>query len=293
MPIIAALTDAEIPDVDRRLSLFSGNLFVYTPRPSTGALSAAARDRLEELLGPEPMWAQQQLTEVEFTTLFNAAVRSLSRVALGLAADVAVDFGCDPGSTFVGGASLVAATGVGFVAHGLGTPQHPHRDTWYAASSCQVNWWVPLYHLEASTSFAFHPHYWDVPVANNSRDFVYEEWARRLQAIGAAGSRDALTEPRPLAPIDLSPDVQICCPPGGVVLSSAAQLYSGVPNDTLETHFSVHFQTVSEADLMAGRGASNLDAEPQGSALSDFVRCSDQSPIPQELVERDIARRRA
>lgn len=292
MPIVASLSGGEVPDEDRRLSLFSGNFFVYHPRASTEILADEARACLDELLGPDPARVEQELTEVEFTTLFNAAARRLGRVVLGMAASVAVDFGCDPASTYVGGATLVAGTGAGLVAQGLRAPQHPHRDTWYAASSSQVNWWIPLDDPEAGASFAFHPLYWDVPVLNSSSEFVFEEWAQSVRARGAIGARDPLAEPRPLVPIDLTPDIRICCPAGGVVISSVAQLYSSVPNDTLTTHFSVRFQTVSAADLLAGQGASNLDAEPQGTALRGFVRCSDQSPIPRDLVELGLARGR-
>lgn len=292
VPVIVSLTGDEVPDRDRRQSVFSGNLFVYSPRASSRALTDAARGRLEQFLGAEPAWAQQRLSEAEFMTLFNAAVRSLRASLLDLAGAIVKEFGCDPESTFIGAVSLVAGTGFGFLAHGLGVPQHPHRDTWYAASISQVNWWVPLNDLDASSSFAFHPLYWDVAVNNSSKDFVFEEWTRVGKAGDHGGVGDRLAEPRPLDPIDLAPEIQISCPAGSVVVSSAAQLWSMVPNETLKTHFNVQFQTVSQADLETGLGASNVDAAPRGTSLATFVRCSDLSPIPQELIERDLDLRR-
>ncbi len=291
--LIHSLANLEVSDQDRRLHLFSGDLFVYAPRPSTLAFCAASRSIIEQMLGAEPIWAQQRMTEAEFAILFKAASRNFGHIVEGLASVIVADLGCDPTTTFVGLPSLVAMTGFGFIAHGLGMYQHPHRDTWYAASPCQLNWWVPLYGLDAGASLAFHPQYWDLPVQNSSKEFDFDEWFAANRTTQDFVAREPFAQPRPLDPIDLTPEIRISCPPGGIIISSVAQLYSAVPNESLKTHFSVQFQTVSEADLEFGRGASNLDAEPKGTSLSSFVRCSDLSPIPRELVESDLRRRRS
>lgn len=276
--------DAEVTDRERRSLVFAGNLFVYSPRPSTLVLSVASRMTIESVLGPDPVRAQQQLTEAEFAAKFRVAARSFSDNAVELACATVTDFGCDPDETFVGVPLLVATTGRNFFAYGFGAPHHPHRDTWYAAAPCQVNWWIPLYGLDASAAFAFHSSYWDAPVHNTSRDFDYEAWYAARLSGREITTTEAMAQPRPLDPIELAPDIRISCPAGGVIISSAAQLYSAVPNQTSETHFSVHFQTASAFDLRNGEGAMNLDAEPSGTALVNFVRCSDRSPMPGELA---------
>jgi hypothetical protein len=293
MTIVYALTNAEFSDRDRRDSIFAGNLFVYGPRPSTLALSSVSRRILEQRFGPDPAWAQQRMSESTFSENFTAAARSLSLVVLELASAIVADFGCDRATTFVGSPTLVATTGHGFLAHGLGIAQHPHRDTWYAASPSQLNWWIPQYDVDAGASFAFHTQYWDSPIRNTSSEFQYDQWYE-VNQIGQSGfRRDTLLDPRPVDPIDLFPELRITCPAGGAILSSVSQLYSAVPNETLKTHFGVHFQTVSESDLEAGYGASDPDAATLGSSLSSFVRCSDLSPIPDSLVEREVTRRRS
>lgn len=284
MPVIHAFMDAEITDHERRRLLFAGNLFVYSPRSSTLALSAASRMTIETVLGPDPVQAQQQLTKAVFAEQFRIAARSFSHNAVELACATVADFGCDPDETFVGVPLLVATTGQNFFAYGFGAPQHPHRDTWYAAPPCQVNWWIPLYGLDASAAFAFHSSYWDAPVHNTSPDFDYESWYEARLAGREITTSDAITQPRPLDPIELAHDIRIGCPAGCVIISSAAQLYSAVPNESLETYFSVHFQTVSSFDLRNGEGAVNLDAEPPVTALVNFVRCRDRSPMPRELM---------
>jgi hypothetical protein len=288
MPIIYALAEAEIPDRERRLSLFEGNLFVYSPNASTEELCSVARSEIEAFLGDEPTWAQQRMSEVEFFARFAALTDHLNAVLPDLARHVVGDFGCDMSSTYVGPPSMAAVTGQGFIAHGLGAPQHPHRATWYGASQSQVRWSIPLYPVADGPCLVFHPDYFDVPVTNSSRNFDCEH---PVHAIDGSESDEGLAEPRPLAPIDLSQQIGVACPAGGLILSSAAQLCSTVPNETLQTHFSVHFQTVNAADLESGAGPSNVDAEPVGSALTDFVRCADLVPIPEPLVKRDLERR--
>lgn len=287
VPIVLSLTDAEVTETVRRPSLFSGNLFVYNPRPTTQALCAAAASALERFLGPDPVTAQRRMSESEWVGRFNEAVCHLAPESMPLATAMVRDFGCDPATTFVRAPSLSGSTGNGFLAHGLGIPRHPHRDTWYAAAACQINWWVPLFDLDASASFAFHPLYWDLPVRNTSRDWDSE----RLEAdsrLPAVTTETWLAQPRPVAPIDMLPQIRLCCRAGGVIMSSAAQLYSRVPDETTRTHFAVHFETVDERDLLSGEGASNIDAAPRGSLLSSFLRCSDMSPMPRGLIEQAL-----
>lgn len=288
MAIVHTFTNAEVTEQERRQSVYLGNLFVYSPRPSTLALAAAARVILESTLGPDPVWMQKGLSAEEF----DEVARNVSQNVLELARAAAVDLGCVPDATFVGPPFLVATTGAGFRARGLGAPHHPHRDTWYAASPSQVNWWVPLYDFDASAVFAFHLPYWGVPVHNTSGDFDYEVWDEATHSGRRVGEAEALSQPRATDPIDLAPDIRIRCPAGGVIISSVAHLYSAVPSETPKAYFSVHFQTVSRADLESGAGAANLDAHAKGTALTSFVRCSDLSPIPKELVRLDLARRR-
>lgn len=292
MTTVHSLVDDEVPDLDRRLSVFSGDLFVYGPRPGSLAFRAAVDRVVEQMLGTEPARAQGRLSEAEFTVLYRAAVRGIRHVVPELAAAMLIELGCDPATTYMAPPSLTVVTGGGFLAHGLGDPLHPHRDTWYGASPSQLNWCVPLYDLDDGACTAFHPRYFDVALTNSSEAFDYEDWSQARRAGRAHGVAFYLAQPRVLEPIDLVPEIRVRCPAGAVILSSAAHLCSAVPNETLKTWFCAMFQTVSESDLMSGTGAANLDAEPQGTALHRFVRCSDAAPIRSELVQRDMALRR-
>jgi hypothetical protein len=230
------------------------------------------------------------MTETEFSILFKGAVRNFGRreLVMNLIRSIVADLGCDPGTTYLSYPSLTAMTGSGFLALGIGEARHPHRDTWYAASPSQLHWWISLYDLDATSSLAFHPQYWDWPVANSSIDFDYREWqkAERGNEIGPG----TLNQPRPLESVTLSPEIRIASPAGGLIMFSSAQLYSIVPNDSLKTYFAIHFQTVNEADLVDGAGAPNLDAQPRGTSLASFVRCDDFSPMPAHVVEHETRR---
>lgn len=291
MTTVHSLVDDEVNDHDRRLSVFSGDLLVYAPRPASVALGAAVGRIAEQTLGAEPSLAQTHLSEAEFLVLYRAAVRAVRHALPDLAAALVVGLGCDPTTTYLGPPSLSVVTGGGFLASGVGAPLHPHRDTWYGAPAAQVNWWVPMYDLDDGACSAFHPRYFDVALTNSSDAFDYEEWRAARRAGRAHSLAYALTLPRVLEPIDLDPEIRVRCPAGGVIVSSAAHLRSAVPNETLRTRICATFQTVNGADLESGAGAANLDAEPHGSTLPRFVRCSDGSPVPSELIQQSLAPR--
>ena len=47
---------------------------------------------------------------------------------------------------------------------GIAYAFHPHRDCWYSAPFCQINWWIPIYAIRPDNVMAFHPRYWSQPV---------------------------------------------------------------------------------------------------------------------------------
>ncbi|MCW8141750.1 MAG: hypothetical protein KIT58_22825, partial [Planctomycetota bacterium] len=137
------------------------------------------------------------------------------------------------------------------------------------------------------SAVAFHPHHWDRPVANDSGEFDYYEW----NAVGRAEAArhvtsDTRKQPRPTAPALLEPSLRPVVPAAGVVLFSGAHLHSTVPNTTGRTRFSIDFRTVDLRDLLAGRGAPNVDSAPRGTSLRDFRRAHDDAPMPPEVVAR-------
>jgi hypothetical protein len=71
---------------------------------------------------------------------------------------------------------------------------------------------------------------------------------------------------------------------GGLIEFSGQHLHSSVPNCSGRTRVSIDFRTVHIGDIALGRAAPNVDARCTGSSIRDFIRASDFSPIPEDIV---------
>jgi ectoine hydroxylase-related dioxygenase (phytanoyl-CoA dioxygenase family) len=145
---------------------------------------------------------------------------------------------------------------------------------------------MPVFEVHPENVMAFHPQYWSQPVKNGSRDYNYQEWNRtgRVMAAQQVGV-DTRKQPRPEEPMQLDPQIRVVCPPGGMVLFSAAQMHSTVPNTSGYTRYSIDFRTVHLDDVVAQRGAKNVDSECTGSCMGDYLRGTDLAHVPNQIVE--------
>jgi hypothetical protein len=132
---------------------------------------------------------------------------------------------------------------------------------------------------------AFHPRYWAQGVKNGSSGYNYGEWNRtsRFQASQHV-KVDTRVQPKPEEPMELDPQVRVITPPSGVLLFSAAQMHSTVPNNTGRTRFSIDFRTVHLSDVEAFQGAHNVDSSCTGTTMADYLRGSDLAHISPDLV---------
>jgi ectoine hydroxylase-related dioxygenase (phytanoyl-CoA dioxygenase family) len=180
---------------------------------------------------------------------------------------------------------LRAVTSDAYLTSGVGYAHHLHRDTWYSAPMCQINWWLPIFPMTSESSMAFHPVHWDHAVANGSADFNYYEWNSTSRANAAQHIKsDTRPQPKPLEPIELDPQIRLVTDPGGAILFSAAQMHSTVPNTSGRTRFSIDFRTVHLRDLRERKAATNIDSKPIGTSLRDFMRGTDLTRIPDDVV---------
>ena len=131
---------------------------------------------------------------------------------------------------------------------------------------------------------AFHPRYWSEGVRNGSAQYNYAEWNRTSRHNAAQFiKKDTRKQPQPEEPIELDPQIRVIAPPGGVLLFSAAQMHSSVPNTSGRTRFSIDFRTVNIDDVIAHRGAPNVDSECTGTTMGDYLRGTDLAHVPEEL----------
>jgi hypothetical protein len=283
--------DEPCTDDVRRERLFAGQLFVYAPRPSTLAFCGHARGLIEEAFAPhDPRVAQGALSVEQYAEVlgrlkphFIHHPESKRHIQA-----VLTDLGCDLERTYFEVPKLRSSTSDGYLTTGIAYAWHPHRDTWYSAPGCQLNYWIPIYELTSDNVMAFHPHYWAHRVANSSRGYNYYEWNSKHR--GGHVTQYLKEDPRPLPratePMQLDPQVRIVCPVGGVIVFSGAQMHSSVPNTSGVTRFSIDFRTVHIDDLVADRGAPNVDAECTGTTIRDYQRGTDLSRLPEDVVQR-------
>ena len=282
--------DSPVGDDVRRKRLYDGQLFVFSPRPSTIALCEFAKGMIQEAFGSvDPLEAQYHMPVEQYVAIVSPLKPKFIHHpdTKRLLRDLVNSFGCDLDDTYVDVPRLRMVTSHGYLTSGVGYAHHLHRDTWYSAPLAQFNWWLPIYELESESSMAFHPAYWSKGVKNGSADFNYYEWNSQGRKDAAQHIKsDTRKQPKPEEPLELEPQVRVVCPPGGIVLFSAAHMHSTVPNTSGRTRYSIDFRTVNAADLRAGVSAPNVDSHPTGTSLRDFVRGRDAAPMPDEVVAR-------
>ena len=71
---------------------------------------------------------------------------------------------------------------------------------------------------------------------------------------------------------------------GSEIGQRAAQMHSSVPNTSGVTRFSIDFRTVHRRDLVEKKGAPNVDAACTGTVLRDFLRGTDLTRLPEDVV---------
>jgi hypothetical protein len=84
--------------------------------------------------------------------------------------------------------------------------------------------------------------------------------------------------------MELDPQIRVVCPPGGILLFSAAQMHSTVPNTSGFTRFSIDFRTVHSDDVLARHGALNVDSDCTGTCMGDYLRGADLAHFPDEVI---------
>lgn len=277
------------PESVRRQRLYDGQLFVYSPRPSMLKLINHAKSMIENAFKPlDPRKAQYSMPVEQYVSICTPLKPGFIHhpETKKILTEVVAEYGCDLETTYVDVPRLRMVTSDGYLTSGVGYAHHPHRDTWYSAPMMQINWWVPIYDIETENSMAFHPEYWDKPIKNGSSDFNYYEW----NAVGRKDASkhiktDTRKQPKPEEPLKLDPQVRMVLPAGSVVLFSAANLHSTVPNTAGIARYSIDFRTVDVNDVKAKRGAPNIDSHCHGTSLRDFMKGTDLSRMPEEIVK--------
>ncbi|HTF25991.1 MAG TPA: hypothetical protein VK937_19115 [Candidatus Limnocylindria bacterium] len=283
------IIDAPIPDDKRRELLYRGQLLVYSPTPSSLALVDFARKMAEEAFHPlDPETAQFHLAVERYAAILSELKPKFIHAAESKKCIQGMlrELGADPEKTYFDVPRMRSSTSDDFLTSGIAYAFHPHRDTWYSAPMCQINWWMPIYPIVSENAMAFHPHYWSQAVRNGSAEYNYAEWNRTSRQNAAQFlKQDTRKQPKPEEPMELDPQIRVIAPPGGVLLFSAAQMHSSVPNNSGRTRFSIDFRTVNVDDVVARRGAPNVDSACTGTTMGDYLRGTDLAHLPEKYFE--------
>jgi hypothetical protein len=287
--------DSPMSDDERRSRLFAGDLFVYSPTRHSLALVEFARTMAEEAFAPySPPQAQHHMDGQAYVDVLAKLKPTFINHPRSkeLVAEILTGLGADVTRTYFDVPRLRSMTSE-FLNAGLTLQFETHRDTWFSAPFCQVNWWMPVYDVVESNIMAFHPPYFTHGVKNSSRAYDYAEWVAHGRA-AAAQQVDMETRQQPELEQEIAtqPDIRLVTPPGGLIIFSGAQLHTTVPNTSGTTRFSIDFRTVHRDDVAEVRGAPNVDSDCTGTNLGDFLRATDLEQLPEDLIAAYVARTR-
>lgn len=281
--------DSTLADEERRARLYAGDIFIYSATTATRALIDLARGMLEEAFAPhDPKTVHRHKTAEEVAGILAKLKPQFIHHAecKKIIPRIAAEHGVDLPRLYFDVPRLRTAYPSSFLSSGIAYAFHPHRDTWYSAPMCQLNWWLPIFPLEPGNSMGFYPRYFSEAVKNNSEVYNYYEWNKKSRATAAQHVKSDTRE-QPKAQQKLDPvTVRYLPPPGGVILFSGAQLHETVPNDTEVARYSIDFRTVHYDDVIARRGAPNVDSRSTGTTMRDYLRASDLSHLPEEAIAR-------
>jgi hypothetical protein len=281
--------DSKAPEKQRREMLYNGDLFVYSPVKSAREMVQFTQELIRSHFGSlDPETAHNDLPVEEYAAILAELKPKFIHHPENkkFIQGILKELGCDLEKTHFDVPRLRTATSDNYLTTGIAYAFHPHRDTWYSAPLCQLNWWMPVFNIESGRSMAFHPNYWNKAVKNGSRNYNYQNWNATSRFNAAQHIKtDTRVQPKPEEPMTLEPQTRLITDVGGIIIFSGAQMHSTVPNDTGKTRFSIDFRTVNTDDLLERKGAHNLDSECTGTPMKDYLKGSDFSLISDEIFD--------
>ena len=195
--------DQKIDDDTRRQRLYDGDIFVYSANEHSLALIEVARKLIVDALsrhrsahGAVPVRrARSSPRSWRSSSRRSSIIPSARRSFRGCCEAI----GCDLDQIHFDIPRMRTSTSNDYLTTGIAYAFHPHRDTWYSAPMCQINWWLPIFDIEAGNAMAFHPNYFGRGVHNDSehlqlpgverQDAVQRRRVRRRGPASAATSR--------------------------------------------------------------------------------------------------------
>lgn len=279
--------DPKLSDSDRRSRLYAGDIFILSASDGTKALIDLAQQMLEKAFAPhDPRTIHRHMTPEAVAEVLGKLKPTFIHhpECKKIIPQIMKEHGVELDKLFFDVPRLRSAYPSHFLSSGIAYAFHPHRDTWYSAPMCQLNWWIPIYPLDPENAMGFYPRYFSEPVKNNSEIYNYYEWNTKSRTNAAQHVKSDQRE-QPKAQQELQPvTVRYLPPPGGVIVFAGAQLHETVPNTTDMARYSIDFRTVHLDDVIGRRGAANVDSRCTGTTMRDYLKGSDLSHLPAEAI---------
>ncbi len=280
-------TEGGVDDATRRARIYDGEVFCLPPSPGVAAFVEFAWELISTAFGArDPLTAYQDMPVEDFVALLGPLKTGFThdRRSKELLRNLLADLGADTERTYFDVPKLRVVTPAEYLSAGLGYNYTPHRDTWYSAPQCQVNWWAPIRGVTAKSAMSFHPEFWQRETQNTSHEFDAYDWNKSAR-------RDAATfiksDPRPHPHLDghgPGTEFRIVGETGSIISFSAAQLHATVPNTAGHTRFSVDFRTVNLDDVASMAGPANVDSHSTGTTVRDFLNADTHDQLPDEII---------
>lgn len=279
---------SKLVDRERRRQLYRGSIFCHPASSSALNLCQLVTEMANEAFGGlDPRMVQNSMSVEQVSSILSELKPRFIHhpKSKEYIQGILAELGCDLQKTYFDVPRLRTAFPGDFLKSGIAYAFHPHRDTWYSAPLCQINWWMPVYSISPENCMAIHPRYWNTPVRNGSANYNYHRWNLESRHTAAQHVKsDTRVQPRPEEPVELEPQVRLVCEPGAVYQFSAAHLHSTVPNTSSITRYSIDFRTVHLDDVWERCGAPNIDSACTGTSMGDFIRAQDFSRMPPEAL---------
>ena len=285
---ISAFYDSPLSDDERRERLYKGDIFIFSPSPATKAIIELAAGMLERAFAPfHPGEIHRYKSPEEVAGILAKLKPQFIHhpECKKLIPQIMAEHGVDVEKLYFDVPRLRSAYPADFLTSGIAYAFDAHRDTWYSAPMCQVNWWIPIYPLHPDNSMGFYPRHFEEGVENNSEIYNYYEWNEKNRGTAAQHIKTD-TRPQPKAQQDIEQvTVRFLPPPGGIVNFSGAQLHETVENRAGVARYSIDFRTVNVDDVAMRRGAPNVDSRCTGTTMRDYAHATTLEPLPEELVK--------
>src|SRR6516225_1625662 len=210
-------------DNDRRSVLYNGDIFVYSPSKATAQLCALAQQMINEAFAPHDAQTIDRHLGMEECARILASLKPAfihHPECKRLLPEIISSIGGDLNAIYFDVPRLRSAYPTTYLTSGIAYAFHPHRDTWYSAPMCQINWWLPIFEITPQNCMAFYPKYFHGAIRNNSEIYNYAEWNRisRVQAAKHVKS-DTREQPKAQEEVDAE-SIKIICPPAALILFS-------------------------------------------------------------------------